>query len=221
MSRLVQGAMIVACFVLTGPSVTAQDVQWRHDYAAARKEASSTGRPLLLDFGTEQCFWCKKLDATTFRLPAIATQLNAQFIPVKVDAEKDAWLAQAAQVDSYPTLVLLSPEGKVIARHVGYADGTQMTTFLAKIPAKAAFPSANPAVELLAQARADHNAGRFIRCLERCEELQTQHAATPEAAAARQLARQIAADPQKWQRIASDLDADLASVLRTLEVSRP
>src|SRR4051794_16634069 len=90
----------VAAVVLAGlcgdGRAVAQDVKWRHDYAAARKEATATGRPLLLDFGTEQCVWCKKQDATTLKVPGIVDQLNGRFIPVKIDAEKDEWLARAA-----------------------------------------------------------------------------------------------------------------------------
>lgn len=210
------GLFVAAWTILGANAVSAQDVNWRRDYAAARKEAATAGRPLLLDFGTENCFWCKKLDATTFRLPAIAAQLNGRFIPVKIDAEQNAGLARAAQVDSYPTLVLLSADGKIIARHVGYADGTQMAALLAKAPEKAAPPPANPAAELLAQAQADHAAGRFVRCLECCDSLLTQHANSPEAVQARRLATEITADPQKWQRVASEIETDLASLRRSL-----
>ena len=31
-----------------------------------RKEAEDANRPLVIDFGTENCFYCKKLDQTTF-----------------------------------------------------------------------------------------------------------------------------------------------------------
>ncbi|MGL6097907.1 MAG: thioredoxin family protein, partial [Fimbriiglobus sp.] len=60
-------AVVVIGWVATAPAATAQDVRWRHDYAAARREAADSGKPLLLDFGTENCVWCRRLDATTFR----------------------------------------------------------------------------------------------------------------------------------------------------------
>lgn len=210
------GLVVAVCVWIGAEPAAAQDVNWRRDYGAARKEAATTGRPLLLDFGTESCFWCKKLDATTFRLPAVAAQLNVRFIPVKIDAEKDVELVRAAQVDSYPTLLLVGSDGKIIARHVGYADGAQLAAFLAKVPEKAA----NPAAELFAQAQTDHSAGRFFRCLERCDAIALRHATSPEAAQARRLAAQITADPQKWQQVAGEIDADLASLRRTLD-ARP
>jgi thioredoxin-related protein len=124
----------VVFLVLTGCTAPAQEIRWRHDYAAARREANETGKPLLLDFGTEACFWCKKLDTTTFRDPRIARLINDGFIPVKIDGNQHSRLVEALEIDSFPTLILATPTGKVVARHPGYADVAQMTAFLAKAP---------------------------------------------------------------------------------------
>jgi thioredoxin-related protein len=120
------------------PAASAQDVKWRHDYAAARKEATETGRPLLLGFGTEACFWCKKLDGTTLRDPAVVALLNEKFIPVKVDGGKNPRMTEALGIDGFPTLIVATPDGKVVGRHPGYADAAQMTTLLGKAPAPTA-----------------------------------------------------------------------------------
>jgi thioredoxin-like negative regulator of GroEL len=221
MRHLAQGTVVALWSVINAGSAEAQDVKWRTDYAAARKEATSAGKPLLLDFGTESCFWCKKLDATTFRLPALVTQLNGRFIPVKIDAEKDEWLTRAAGVDSFPTLVLVSPDGKIMGRHAGYADATQLASLLAKAPEASAAPSRSVAAETLAEARADHDAGRYVACLERCEALAGGHPGSPEAAEARRLAGAISSDPQKWRKVTAELDADLSSLRRSLDVNRP
>ena len=53
----------VSTLVLAAGTVRSQEVQWRHDYDAARKEALDKNRPLLVDFGTPNCFWCRQLDA--------------------------------------------------------------------------------------------------------------------------------------------------------------
>src|SRR4051794_39354852 len=88
-------------FVLVGLALAvrpqpapAQQVQWRSDYNAARKEANELGRPLLIDFGTENCLWCKRLDLSTFRDPAVVALLNEQFVTLKVDAEREPALTQ-------------------------------------------------------------------------------------------------------------------------------
>jgi hypothetical protein len=122
-------------------------VRWRPDYASARKEATATGKPLLLDFGTEACIWCRKLDATTFRDRGVVALLNERFVPVKVDGNQDARLTQAAGVQAFPTIVLVSAEGKIIGRHDGYADVAKMIALLrqaAPQPAVAAISAPAP-----------------------------------------------------------------------------
>lgn len=200
----------------------AQEPRWRADYAAARKEAVGSGKPLLLDFGTETCFWCKKLDATTFRDRAVIDLLNERVVAVKVDAERDERLTQALGVQSFPTLVLVSPAGKAIARHEGYADAAKMTAFLRQVAPPVAPKSAagrSVAAEELALARADHDAGRYLTCIERCDRLLSAHGTSPEAAEARRLLASVAGDPTKWRQVTRQLEADLLAVKRDLDAA--
>ncbi len=127
-------AALAAVFVTAG-AAGAQDVRWYSDYSAARKHAAETGLPLLLDFGTESCFYCKKLDATTFRDPKVVARLAAGFVAVKIDADKHPRLVAALQIESYPTLVVASADGRVVGRHDGYADAAELLALLSKAPA--------------------------------------------------------------------------------------
>jgi thioredoxin-related protein len=138
----VAGLVIVA-WGFAGGRASAQEVRWRADYAAARKEAAETGRPLLLDFGTEACVWCRKLDATTFRDPKIVTLLNERFIPVRIDGRQEARLTAALNVTGFPTLIIATADGRVVGRSDGYADVPQLLALVGKAPAaKPAAPSA-------------------------------------------------------------------------------
>src|SRR4051794_40086849 len=89
-------APTVATFVLLtcNSPVRAQEINWRHSYAEARREAEESGRLLFLDFGTQACFYCQKLDATTFRVPGVAIMLNDYFIPVHIDAQREQELTR-------------------------------------------------------------------------------------------------------------------------------
>lgn len=135
MSRI--GFVALALVLVTELGATAQDVRWRHDFAAARKEAAESGKSLLLDFGTESCGWCRKMDATTMRDPAIVKALNERFIPVKLDGNREDRLTSALGIEAFPTLVLAAPDGKVLDRHTGYADSSRLMGILAKASAAA------------------------------------------------------------------------------------
>src|SRR5215471_7177806 len=79
-------------------------VEWRFDYNAAVKEAAESHRPILLNFGTASCGWCKKLDATTFHDRSVIETLNNQFVPIRIDADKNERLTEMIGVHSFPTL---------------------------------------------------------------------------------------------------------------------
>ena len=107
---------------LLPPSAAADEVDWRSDYATACREAADKDRPLLLDFGTTQCFWCKRLDAITFRDSTVSRLLNHQFVPLKIDAHRDPGLAEKLRIQAYPTIVLASPEGKILDVIEGFKE---------------------------------------------------------------------------------------------------
>lgn len=242
-----------AAVVILGISAcdaSAQEVNWRHDYSAARKEAAETGRPLLFDFGYEGCVWCRKLDATTFRDPRIVKMLNERFIPVKIDIEREPRLPQAMGIESYPTLILASAEGKVLGRQSGYADVSQLSALLAKAPSAPlplgeglgvrgsgrpepstpSGPRPSPVVtrtaaeELLSRARENYEAGRYADSLRLCREIATTYPAAPETVGARRMIQQIASDPraerQLQEQIAASLDALQPRIAAGLESRR-
>ena len=125
--------------VLNG-AARAEEVQWRYDYNQARREAQEKGRPLLLDLGTENCFWCKKLDANTFSDSTVANLLNDKFIPLKIDANRESALANALQIHSYPTIVFAAADGKILDRLTGYKDAGEFHQLLHKVLTMAAAP---------------------------------------------------------------------------------
>ena len=115
-------ACLLGCFSAT----QAQEVRWRTEYAAALKESETTNRPLFVDFYTPACVWCQRLDATTFRDPAVVSMLNEKFVPLKIDGNQTLWLVHALGIQRYPSTVIAGPDGTIHANRSGYMDGTQL-----------------------------------------------------------------------------------------------
>jgi thioredoxin-like negative regulator of GroEL len=146
--RIAPARLLAACvgvwFLLSThcplPTAHCQEVEWRTDYNKARQEATGKNRPLLLDFGSENCFYCKKLDATTFRDPTVVAILNKSFVPLKIDADKSASLAEALRVERYPTLVIAAPDGKILATQEGYVDASRCYELLQRALASVSNP---------------------------------------------------------------------------------
>jgi hypothetical protein len=146
-SRALTGpvACCAAVWLLGTAGARGQEVAWRHDYSAARQEAAAKGRPLILDFGTENCFWCKQLDARTFRDPEIVRLLNERCVPLKVDAQRNATLANALHIQNYPTLVFASPQGKILGYQEGFVEAPVLKEHLDKAIAASAPAAQSPA----------------------------------------------------------------------------
>jgi tetratricopeptide (TPR) repeat protein len=131
MSFLIRGGLrlgllpVLWAGLLVYPAV-AQEVNWREDYKKAREEAQATGRPLFLDLGTENCYWCKQLDQRTFSDPSVATLLNERYIPIKIDGDRAPSLVEALRVQKYPTLVFASPSGAILGYQEGFIDASAL-----------------------------------------------------------------------------------------------
>lgn len=124
-----RATVALAIFVLLGsrpPIGLAADpkagkIEWRDDYNAARKESQETGLPLLVQIGTEDCYYCRKMEATTLRDPGVAAMMG-NFIPLKLDGNKEANLVKQLKVQLYPTTVLAGADGTIhafVQGHVG------------------------------------------------------------------------------------------------------
>ncbi len=133
-------ALWVILLAVCNGTAGAQEVQWRQDYNQARREAQEKTRPLFLDFGTEHCFWCKKLDVSTFRDPSVVHLLNEQFIPLKVDAHREAPLTEFLRIQSFPTLILAASDGKILAAIEGYVVAPRLYDQLQRILASVGNP---------------------------------------------------------------------------------
>jgi thioredoxin-related protein len=129
--RLLLLPLVTAVALALPRSAPAADpVVWRTDYNAARKEAADKGLPLLVVVGTENCFYCKKLEAGPCRDAAVVGQLVNNFIPLKIDASRDPNLARALKVQLYPTIVFAGPDGKIHAFVEGYIDADRLAEHL-------------------------------------------------------------------------------------------
>jgi len=63
-----------------------ESINW-YSIEEVQQLARNEPRKVFVDVYTDWCGWCKKMDATTFKDPKIAKQLNTKFYAVKLDGE--------------------------------------------------------------------------------------------------------------------------------------
>lgn len=98
-------------------------IQFQTDFEAAREMAVDSDSPMIIDFYTDWCKWCKVLDTVTYVDPLVVG-MSADYVFVKINAEVDTVLAQEYAISGFPTVVVTKPDGEEIDRIWGYLAPT-------------------------------------------------------------------------------------------------
>lgn len=81
---------IFLLFALLSPITHAQSIHWNTIEKAAPAENNNGKKLYFVDFFTNWCGWCKRMDRETFTDATVAKILNKYYIPVKFNAEGNA-----------------------------------------------------------------------------------------------------------------------------------
>ena len=125
------------------------DSTWINDYKRAQEDAKSNHKLVLLNFtGSDWCGYCIMLDRAILSKPEFRDYANKNLVLVELDfpthsgprwkaqsidvKKQNAELAEKYDVMGFPTLVLLSPEGKTLWRFEGYYSAG-VAAFLAEL----------------------------------------------------------------------------------------
>jgi thioredoxin-related protein len=116
---------IVACswrvFAADPPS---GGIKWQTDLRAAHRLSQQTNKPMLFVFGADWCTWCKKLEKTTLTDQELVTYINANFVPIHIDADRDPRVVKILEAEGLPCAVVLSPNADLLGRIEGFRDAT-------------------------------------------------------------------------------------------------
>lgn len=116
----------------SGPRVRlAQGIPWGDNLDQALAQAKKEGRQVIVDFYTDWCGYCKKLDTQTF-VDKEVVDLAAKAIPVKVNAERQPGIAARYRVNAFPMVLVLDSDGEVLGRLTGYMPPGEFAAELTK-----------------------------------------------------------------------------------------
>ena len=124
-------ALFVAVLLVLG-TAPAWAIQWESDLGKALEEAKSAGKPVIADFYTDWCGWCKKLDKDVYEDAAV-NRLAEKFICVKVNCELDKSSPSKYNVRGYPTIVFFNSAGGVEETVVGYRAAAAFAGIMNKV----------------------------------------------------------------------------------------
>jgi thioredoxin-related protein len=117
-------------------------IQWL-DFNDGLAQARSTRKPIMINFYTEWCVYCKKLDRETLQDPEVARTLENGFIAIRLDAENGsaqlsyrgksfshAEFSRYFGVTAFPSIAFLNDKGEAITMVPGFVPAPQFSVFL-------------------------------------------------------------------------------------------
>ena len=145
--------LILCVLLLSGSMVEAQEIKWMtmNEALAAQKKQP---KKILIDFYTDWCGWCKRLDKDTYQNKEVVEYINKNFYAVKFDAEGQEkvkykehefsnpnfvegrrrnsthQLAVAFKIKGYPNTAVLDKEANLVTAFPGYRKPKEMLTIL-------------------------------------------------------------------------------------------
>ncbi len=125
-------------------------IQWI-SFTELEQAMQKSPKYIFIEVETDWCVYCKMLNKTTFTREKVIATLNKNFYAVKLNAEQPQkirfagneypfvtqsngqgihGLALALKAQSYPSLLVLSPDYEVIHRHNGYIKAKKLAPLL-------------------------------------------------------------------------------------------
>jgi thioredoxin-related protein len=127
-------ALLATALGLLSSHSAQAEVNWLTDFAKAQAQAKAENKLLFLNFtGSDWCGWCQVMEKEIFSQPEFDEYAKKNLVLMKLDfprakplsAEVRAQnqiLAQKFEIRGFPTIVILTGEGKPVAM-LGYIPG--------------------------------------------------------------------------------------------------
>ncbi len=114
MNKIVLGLTLIASTLLA-------DIKWAKSYEQALIQAAKEKKNVMLMLSKEECPACEYMEGVVFEESAIQDSINAKFVSVHIDVQKDKIPAGLGFMGT-PTFYFLNAKGAKLKRHDGAAN---------------------------------------------------------------------------------------------------
>lgn len=110
-----------------------QLIKWETSWEAAVRIATKRRLPILIDFYTDWCTYCKQMDAETIPVSSVQQTLQ-KVVCLRLNSEQSGRaLATKYGVSSLPTYLLVNTQGDIEGTLPGYRDAVRFNTDLSTL----------------------------------------------------------------------------------------
>ncbi|GIW96346.1 MAG: hypothetical protein KatS3mg110_4387 [Pirellulaceae bacterium] len=104
---------------------TASGLSWR-SLEEAWRLAQAQQKPMLVYISLSGCSYCRMMDQYTLAEPQLRRELEERFVLARLDGEKHAGWVERWSIKSYPTLVIISPDNRMMSRMSGFMKSEEL-----------------------------------------------------------------------------------------------
>jgi len=126
-TKLVFAALLALSFSTV---CLADSINWQPYSSAAFAKAKKSNKMVLLFGKANWCPWCRRMKNETYSDDSIIKLVNSNFIPVMIDIDDDASIADRFDISVVPVNIILTGDYKVVDSKTGYLSVSQLTSFL-------------------------------------------------------------------------------------------
>lgn len=105
------------------------DIEWSKNYDSALAKAKKESKLMLVLVTTDECRWCRKLEATTLKDERVVSKLNAKFSTVHVTRDVDKY-PSTIKAPMVPMSVFMDSNGKIVHQVPGFWDGEDYSSII-------------------------------------------------------------------------------------------
>ncbi len=109
------GFMILSSCAKQAPD----EISWASSLENAFQIASEKDQPVIVEFWSEECKWCERLQDSTFTHQSVI-DLARNMVFVKAEAKEDTIVGLRYRIAGFPTVILMNSSGEEIDRIYGY-----------------------------------------------------------------------------------------------------
>jgi thioredoxin-related protein len=104
-------------------------IQWE-SYQKGIVRGKSEKKKVFLNFYSDRCQYCESMEKETFQNSAVIAYINRNFIPIKVNSDKDHQTTTDFNVTGLPSFWFLSEKGDRIGNRPGFIPANEMLSIL-------------------------------------------------------------------------------------------
>ena len=123
--------MATPIFSSASPSAaqTGGGIQWM-SYDEGRERGEAENKKVFLVFNADWCRYCLQMEKETFQNPTVIAYVNRNFVPIRVNSDRDEKIAAEYSVRGLPSTWFISETGDRIGNRPGYIPTEEMLSIL-------------------------------------------------------------------------------------------